>query len=116
MGDIMVFSNWSKFASGVKGNGMQRVRKGKKAERKGKASGTMAAKRRKKSRKNSTAEAPVRGYEAKWKAEADAEALTRASEILKSPDRLKKAKRIAEEKAVQAQEVADGIKQIGEST
>lgn len=117
----MGFEVWNKVAGG-KSNGMSGVRRSKSSTR------SRAANKRKNSKKSTStsnkttksmaehqrkADRDYKAQELKWRAESDLDTLSRANEILDSPDRVKAAQRIAQEKADAAQEAAKSIGRIG---
>lgn len=74
---------------------------------------TGAEKKSSKSRSGGNKNGEIAVFDSKkWQAEDDSRTLTRATEILKDPSRVKAARKVAEEQAEAAQKAANAIKQI----
>lgn len=98
-------------------NGVQRVRSSKKTESSADSSSSTSARSKtaknktnsRKSKARPTISRSLEAEERKWRAESDLRALTEANEILESPERVKAAKRIAQERVEVARAAADSI-------
>jgi len=114
---------WKRLSSGSASNGMSGVRGSKSSsagaakKSSGAAKSTKSVKKRsqvaKQSRATNRDTETDTARERRWRAESDLDALSRASEILESPERVRAAQSIAKEKAKVAQEAAESISKIG---
>lgn len=113
----MGFDVW-KQVSGSNSNGKVSGVRSSKSTKASNASGAKKSKTSRKKRKSvprleRQTNRDLVQQERKWRAESDLDALTRASEILDSPERVKAAQGIAREKERAAREAAESVNKIG---